>query len=570
MTNATRVLIVDDDLINRMVLTALLSAAGYVVSEAVDGQQAVSVFQEQAFDIVLLDIMMPVMDGYQAAKIIKQNSTRFVPIIFLTALTDDQALAKCLESGGDDFLIKPYNHIVLRAKIDSMLRIAALYKKVEAQNLELNEYHHRVQQEIDVGKTVFSKILSGASRTTHSGLHYSMSPMSIFNGDMIVAEKNKSGGLDIMISDFTGHGLSAAIGSIPVSDIFAAMTSKGFAFSEILAECNNKLKKMLPTQMFMAAAFISIDRSNHVVTVVNCGLPEVYLVRNGAVVKAFKSMNLPLGIIQQAAENYAYEMEAIQFGDSMLAMTDGVLEAQNSSAEMYGKQRLLSNLKANVSASGLMDKILQDCAQHAADVGQSDDITLLEFSYLESVETVVRQEVAKALKPAQWSMRFSLDMQSLRNFDILPYIMQGINGLQSIPNGRSTVHTILTEIYANALDHGLLNLDSSMKNSPDGYLAFYQEKQRRLDTIVKGNVQIELAHELKPGGGGKLVIHVIDSGKGFDFLKRNTDLSNNAGYSGRGMGLIQKLCTEVRFLGKGNVIMAVYEWAEPNAIKLTM
>ena len=560
MNTPTRVLIVDDDLINRMVLRALLKEDGYQTLEAENGEQAVEVSTNQEVDIILLDIMMPVMDGYEAAKIIKETIPRFIPIIFLTAVTEDAALARCLECGGDDFLTKPYNHIVLRAKIDSMLRIASLYKKIEIQNRELNEHHLRVQQEIDVGKSVFSRILSGATATGYSGLRYSMSPMSIFNGDMILAENNKSGGLDIMISDFTGHGLSAAIGSIPVSDIFTAMTRKGFSFSEILSECNNKLKKMLPTQMFMAAAFVSVDRANHVVTVVNCGLPALYLVRDGAVLGSFKSNNLPLGIINQAPENYLYEMETMQFGDRLIAMTDGILESQNVAGEYYGKQRLIQSITASASADALFNSILDAHKLFSANAAQSDDITLLEASYLEQTDVVVKAEVARALKPAQWSMRFSLDMQSLRNFDILPYIMQGITGLQSIPNGRSAVHTILSEIYANALDHGLLKLDSSMKNSPDGYLAFYQEKQTRLETMAKGNIQIEVSHELKAGGGGKLVIHMVDSGNGFDFAKRNVDLSQNKSYSGRGMGLITKLCKEVKFLGKGNVIMVLYEW----------
>ena len=307
MKNTIRVLVVDDDLINRMVLCALLKEDGYQITEAENGEAAVTAVQNNDIDIILLDIMMPVMDGYEAAQRIKKISQKFIPIIFLTAVTDELALAKCLASGGDDFLTKPYNHIVLRAKIDSMLRITSLYKKVEAQNIELNEHQLRVQQEIDVAKSVFSRILSGATSAVYPGLRYSMSPMSIFNGDMILSERNKSGGMDIMISDFTGHGLSAAIGSIPVSDIFTAMTRKGFSFSEVLSECNNKLKKMLPTQMFMAAAFISIDRANHVVTVINCGLPALYQVRNGAIIKVFKSMNLPLGIINQLAENYAYD-----------------------------------------------------------------------------------------------------------------------------------------------------------------------------------------------------------------------------------------------------------------------
>ena len=241
-------------------------------------------------------------------------------------------------------------------------------------------------------------------------------------------------------------------------------------------------------------------------------------------------------------------------------MTDGVLEANNKSGELFGKDRLLSVIAADKSGDHLFDNILGDCKSFSSDVAQSDDITLLELSYVEQIEAAAKEEVSRTLKPAKWSMRFSLDMQSLRNFDILPYIMQGINGLQSIPGGRSAVHTILAEIYANAVDHGLLKLNSSIKNSPDGYLKFYQEKQTRLENINEGNIQIELSHELKPDGGGKLIIHVVDSGEGFNFEKPNFDLSQNTGYSGRGMGLIAKLCKEVKFLGKGNVVMVLYEW----------
>ncbi|TNF34057.1 MAG: ATP-binding protein [Gammaproteobacteria bacterium] len=157
-------------------------------------------------------------------------------------------------------------------------------------------------------------------------------------------------------------------------------------------------------------------------------------------------------------------------------------------------------------------------------------------------------------------MQFNIDAKCLRNFDILPYIMQGINGLQSIPNGRSTIHTILTEIYTNALDHGLLKLDSSMKSSPDGYMAYYQEKTNRLENIEKGYIQIILNHELNESGGGRLTIHVIDSGDGFDYKHSDKSLADNQGYSGRGLALIKHLCKDVTYLGKGNAIMAIYEW----------
>lgn len=105
--NKKIVLVVDDDLTNRMVLCALLKESGFSTIEAVNGEDAVRVVDEQYIDIILLDVMMPVMDGYQAAKVIKSRLKRFVPIIFVTAMTDEDALVKCVNSGGDDFLTKP-------------------------------------------------------------------------------------------------------------------------------------------------------------------------------------------------------------------------------------------------------------------------------------------------------------------------------------------------------------------------------------------------------------------------------------------------------------------------------
>ncbi|MCW9014749.1 MAG: SpoIIE family protein phosphatase [Gammaproteobacteria bacterium] len=560
MSAKVTVLIVDDDLTNRLVLRAILKETGFEMLEAENGEQAIEIFDRVRIDIVLLDVMMPVMDGYQAAKLIKTRSTRFIPIIFLTALTDEKALARCIEAGGDDFLTKPYNHIILRAKIDALLRINDLYKKISIQNEELNKHNIRIQQEINVAKKVFGNVLNPDIKDSVTGLRYSMSSMSIFNGDMILADRNKTDGMDVLISDFTGHGLSAAIGSIPVADIFYTMTRKGFSFTETLAEINNKLYKLLPTQMFMAAALISIDRENNVVSVVNCGLPDLHMIRGTEIIKELKSQNIPLGIVKQTPDKFDVEMQSIQYEDRILAATDGIMEAENRQGELYGKERILDSVRFAKKPDHLFDKILNDCLEFSKETEQSDDITLLELCHLKHVKYQIKNDVQQMMKPAEWSMQFSLDIDSLRNFDILPYIMQGVNGLQSIPNGRSTVHTILTEIFANALDHGVLGLDSNMKTTPDGYMNFYMEKNQRLETIEEGNIQIILNHETKETGGGRLTIYVCDSGPGFDFSKSQVSMENNEGFSGRGLAMIKHLCTEVKFLGKGNAIMATYEW----------
>ena len=562
MADNLTILIVDDDVTNRLILRALVKELGYLTVEAEDGQKAIEMVLTHDIDIVLMDVMMPVMDGYDAARIIKMESSGFIPIIFLTAMTDEKSLAKCIEVGGDDFLTKPYNHVLLKSKIESMVRIKALYEKVSVQNDALSEHKARVNQEMILAKNVFSNLINHNMKGKQTGLNFSMSSMSVFNGDVILAERNKADGLNVLIGDFTGHGLTAALGSIPVSDMFYTMTQKGFSYAEVLSSINNKLVRLLPTSMFMAAVFISVDRHNNVATIINSGLPEIYLVRNNKIIKTFSSSSFAMGIEKNSPDDISSEMVSLEYGDRIFVATDGIMEAENREGELYGKQRILDSINENSRPEFLFDKILFDCLDFCGQAEQSDDVTLLELCHLEEVS--YDEENTNGIstsKSSNWSMQFSLDAESLRKFDLLPYIMQGVNGLQSISHGHSALTTVLTEVYANALDHGLLDLDSSMKSTAEGYMEFYQEKSSRLQNIKEGDIRIELSHEATKSGGGRLTIHVMDSGPGFDYEKiKNIPLNENKGYSGRGLSLINHLCKEVKILGKGNAIMAVYEW----------
>lgn len=133
-----KILIVADELSNRMILSAILKKEGYSVVSAVNGQEAIDVFQQEEPDLVLMDIMMPVMDGYEATQKIKVLSQeKFTPIIFLMAMTDEQALRRCVDVGGDDFLSKPYNQVIIKAKIDTLERMSQLYNTVYKQKREL-------------------------------------------------------------------------------------------------------------------------------------------------------------------------------------------------------------------------------------------------------------------------------------------------------------------------------------------------------------------------------------------------------------------------------------------------
>ena len=122
-----KVLAVDDNRTNLHILQVFLKKLGHQVILAENGEEAVRMFQSEAPDLVLLDIMMPVMDGFEAARRIKaMTQERWTPVIFLSALNRDENLVEGLEAGGDDYLTKPINFVVLEAKLRSMQHSLAL------------------------------------------------------------------------------------------------------------------------------------------------------------------------------------------------------------------------------------------------------------------------------------------------------------------------------------------------------------------------------------------------------------------------------------------------------------
>jgi len=126
------ILVVDDTATNRQILAVFLKKLGHTVALAEDGAQAVAMFSATPYDMIIMDVMMPVMDGYEATRRIKAMSgDRWVPVVFLSALDKDENLVTGLEAGGDDYLPKPVNFVVLEAKLRSLSRSIALRRELE-------------------------------------------------------------------------------------------------------------------------------------------------------------------------------------------------------------------------------------------------------------------------------------------------------------------------------------------------------------------------------------------------------------------------------------------------------
>ncbi|MBD2432342.1 MULTISPECIES: response regulator [Fischerella] len=122
-SDAPKVLIVDDHAASRMTAVALLAMEGYEVIEADSGSTAVELVTQKQPDLILLDVMMPGLDGFEVCQLLKQNEhTRLIPIIFVTALNDRRSRIRGIEVGADDFLSKPFDRVELAARVKSLVR----------------------------------------------------------------------------------------------------------------------------------------------------------------------------------------------------------------------------------------------------------------------------------------------------------------------------------------------------------------------------------------------------------------------------------------------------------------
>ncbi len=130
-------------------------------------------------------------------------------------------------AGGDDFLSKPYNSVILRAKITALERMRQLHVTMQEQRDEIAQYNARLLREQQAAKDIFDSVAHSGCLAARNIRHL-ISPLAVFNGDVVLAARNPAGSMYVLFGDFTGHGLTASIGAMPLAEIFYGMTQKGF------------------------------------------------------------------------------------------------------------------------------------------------------------------------------------------------------------------------------------------------------------------------------------------------------------------------------------------------------
>ncbi len=553
-------LIVDDEITNRLILRALLKKQGYQTIEAADGQQAVDLFKEKDPDIIFMDVMMPVMDGYDATRIIKcLSEKKFVPIIFLTAMTDEEALGKCIDVGGDDFLIKPYDKFLLRSKIESMRRISSLNKEVQGM-------YSNIHREQEIGEQVFNNAVQ-KTNIKNAQIRTIIQSASTFSGDMILSAYAPSRDLHFLLGDFTGHGLSAALGALPVSEVFRAMTSKGFSLEEVLIGINKKLRTFLPTGMFLGVQLLSISHDLEHVKILNAGMPDVLIVdgRTNLIRTKVKSKGLALGILDNVDMDELVQTFPLTHGDKLIFNSDGVTEAWDNEGNDFGDDRFYRTIEETPSNINVFDKIMSELSGFCGNAVQADDITLVEIHCTQELIPVddasdVKATTQKFLTSGEWEYSISFKGCRLKATNPVPIIINNLLELENIESEKQNLYTVLTELYINALDHGVLGLNSSLKSDPSGFSDYFKQREERLNNLTDEE-QVSFKVSLKYiNNQHRLIIRVEDTGQGFDFKSPKVPDPTAIALCGRGLILIKDLCHSLTYYGNGNIAEAIFAW----------
>ncbi|MGY5450059.1 ATP-binding SpoIIE family protein phosphatase [Agarivorans sp. MS3-6] len=543
-------LVADPTRISRLLLGKILGDIGYKVIFAENGKEAVTLFKQQHIDIVFMDVFMPEVAGYQAAAQIKQISGRqFTPILFVTAETDVDSLVKCIACGGDDILFKPVHQAVLKAKVLGFERTRAIYN-------EISRLHSQRQEEEELAERVFSSAVSN-SLCADKELLISLNSASTFSGDVVFAEYRPNGDINFLLGDFTGHGLRAAIGAMPVADIFRGMTRKGYSADAILQQINKRLFRLLPTGMFMAGILVEASLQQQSLRVWNGGMPELLIFNNqlGDIRDRALSESLPLGI----QVDLEFELKQLKWlkGDHVLLLSDGVTEAVNQHQQMFGQQRLEHAIKNKRDHASFIASIQEQLHSFCQNAPQLDDISMVELPDLLSRPSALEENSNAniTVQKGCWTWQLSLDADSLKTLMPIPLLMTSLQELSVNHVDRNILFTVVSELYNNAYEHGVLKLDSSLKNSAEGFENYYHQRKLRADQLELGWVKISISYDGKVNRDFTIVVE--DSGAGFDQLKLSQQAKPQQ-YSGRGLLLVESLCESLDILENGSVLKVVY------------
>jgi sigma-B regulation protein RsbU (phosphoserine phosphatase) len=377
------ILVVDDNPENRDMLARRLRRDGHHVRIAEGGRAALAALAEAPGDLVLLDVMMPDLDGYAVLGRLKADPRlRHVPVIMISALDDLASVIRCIELGAEDYLPKPFDATLLRARIGASLEKKRLRDEIVG-------HLHRMEQELasarDIQLSMVPRAFPEPTEAHPVAIHAVLRPARQVGGDLYDVFRPDPHRLCVVIADVSDKGAPAAIFMARAKTLVRMVATLlpapdgGIQHPDaIIGRVNQELCRDNPHGMFVTLFLGLLDLRTGELSFINAGHPPPYRLRSGAEPSPLAGgRGKPLGI----RDTFSYSSATIRLepGEGLFLCTDGITEAMDAAGELFGEPRLEAVLRplSGAPPRAIVEGVLDAVGAFAGATPQSDDIAAL-------------------------------------------------------------------------------------------------------------------------------------------------------------------------------------------------
>ena len=381
--SSAALLVVDDNEDNRYTLTRRLAREGYTnVTTAANGRDALELMRSRSFDLVLLDIMMPDINGYEVLEHMKAGGELHnIPVIMISALTEVDSVIRCIELGAVDYLPKPFNPTLLRARVGASLEKKRLRDEVRASRARLAE-------ELDAARKLQLGMLPRVFPAHTPGqpveVHAFMEPAREVGGDLYDCFYAAEHLFCFLVGDVSGKGAPAAMFMARTRSLVRMgvelwrQLGAEITTARIAEAVNRELCRNNDDRMFVTVFLGLLDTRTGVLTYTNAGHPAPLILRAAGQISEVEGRpEVPLGV--QGGVAFQSRAVSLQRGDAVFVFSDGIIEATNEGGVLYGVERLTAQLRvaANAAPAELVRIVADSIGAFTGAAPKADDVTAL-------------------------------------------------------------------------------------------------------------------------------------------------------------------------------------------------
>jgi sigma-B regulation protein RsbU (phosphoserine phosphatase) len=504
----SQVLIVDDVRANVDLLVRILKDH-YQLSVAFDGDSALRSAAARPPDLILLDIMMPGLDGYEVCRRLKRDpATRDVPVVFLTSLDEVRDKTEGFEAGAADYVTKPFEALEVKARVRALLRAKAYQDAVR----ELLESELRVAREIQRGLVPRDFAALGLGGTVDCFAH--LAPARAVGGDLYDIFRLDGRRLCLVVGDVSGKGIPAALFMVMTRTLIRSIARLSGRPGEILARVNNALAADNPSSMFVTLFCAVLEQDTGRLICASGGHLSPILVRRGEPPRpALASEGTLVGVTAGLA--YPSTELLLAPGDLLVVFTDGVTEQSSPDGALFGEARLRSLLAdaRDATPSEAVETILARVREFAGSAEQADDIAVLAVRY-----------TGTAAPPRSSPPDLSLELRA--TFEELGQAAAAVRALcETRGVAREATDDLLLgldEVGANVINHGYRGdaggrIALQLWIGPDSVSLEVRDRAPAFNPLGAALFDLDLPLDERPRGGfGLYLTHSVVDGLAYE------------------------------------------------------